>query len=157
MNNDYFTLERSSDGLIFIPLGTVKSSGNSYATKEYEFFDNEPLHGVNYYRLKQTDRNGTVKYSWVILLKYIKTPEAGLFPNPVSQNESICISFDKKNQKITRIRIFEPNGKLVYDHELNNPEGKNYIELQNLKLQPGVYIVNLNDDATGKNLKLIIQ
>lgn len=57
-NNDYFTLEKSIDGQTFYELGTVKSNGESGM---YEFNDEQIDNVVNYYRLYQTDFDGTRK------------------------------------------------------------------------------------------------
>src|SRR5207253_2457539 len=62
-NSDYFTIERSADGINFESLTYVKGAGNSKITSNYKITDNAPLSGLSYYRLKQTDFNGISKYS----------------------------------------------------------------------------------------------
>lgn len=58
INNDYFTLERSTDGINFYTITQVKGAGNSTTTIEYSYIDRNPENGVNYYRLSQTDFDG---------------------------------------------------------------------------------------------------
>lgn len=58
MNNDYFTVERSSNGLIWSNIGIVDGAGTSYESLNYEKYDEHPLIGNSYYRIKQTDFNG---------------------------------------------------------------------------------------------------
>ena len=55
INNNYFTLERSATGINFEPIGYVQGAGNSTSTINYVFKDRDPLNGIGYYRLKQTD------------------------------------------------------------------------------------------------------
>jgi len=62
LNNDYFTVEKSPDGLNFTPLTMIPSRGNSSEIVEYSTFDFSPFSGNNYYRLLQTDLDGTETY-----------------------------------------------------------------------------------------------
>jgi hypothetical protein len=65
INNDYFSIERSSDGKNFNVLDIVKGNGNSNKINHYSTIDENPLPGLNYYRLKQTDYDGTFTFSEV--------------------------------------------------------------------------------------------
>lgn len=66
INNDYFTIERSRDAVNTEIIGHVDGAGNSTRTLHYRFTDNRPHTGVSYYRLKQTDFDGSFEYSkWV--------------------------------------------------------------------------------------------
>lgn len=58
-NNQFFTLERSENGYDFTPIGQVNGSGTTTDFTAYTFADKTPLQGMNYYRLKQTDIDGT--------------------------------------------------------------------------------------------------
>lgn len=62
-NNDYFTIERSIDGVRWVSLGTVKGFGTTSVAHDYSFEDMKPVAGISYYRLKQTDYNGAYTYS----------------------------------------------------------------------------------------------
>ena len=62
LNNDYFTLERSADGFAWEILGTKDGAGTSVKSIFYDFIDENPLAGISYYRLKQTDFDGAYEY-----------------------------------------------------------------------------------------------
>ncbi len=66
INNDYFTLENSSDLLTFIPIKTIEGAGNSNEIKYYSVNDFNNNDDVTYYRLKQTDFDGNFKYSEIL-------------------------------------------------------------------------------------------
>ncbi len=66
LNNDYFTVERSSDGKSFELLLQLPGSGTISGTTNYQSVDERPLPGVSYYRLKQTDYDGKFSYSDII-------------------------------------------------------------------------------------------
>ncbi|MCX6290527.1 MAG: hypothetical protein NT126_02030, partial [Bacteroidetes bacterium] len=82
INNDYFTLERSSNGLEFYEIGKIRGAGNSSVTLNYSFPDEHPLTGISYYRLKQTDFDGRFSYSPVVMISYKKDQKFYLYPNP---------------------------------------------------------------------------
>jgi hypothetical protein len=65
-DNAFFTLERSADGIDFTPILNVAGAGTSYSTRYYTDHDREPLAGINYYRLRQTDLDGTSTLSAVV-------------------------------------------------------------------------------------------
>lgn len=58
INNDYFTIERSRDGVFWSVLGEVDGAGNSSEIKNYYFLDYSYTGGINYYQLSQTDFDG---------------------------------------------------------------------------------------------------
>ncbi len=73
-NSGSFIIERSSDGESFGAIGTVAAAGNSSSARNYEFTDQTPQPNANYYRLKQTDIDGTFTYSPV---KVVNFPVSG--------------------------------------------------------------------------------
>ena len=58
-NNDYFTLERSADGMDFQPIARISGAGHSKTKLEYGHGDKKPTGSILYYRLRQTDFDGT--------------------------------------------------------------------------------------------------
>ena len=62
INNNYFILERSLDGINFYDLIKLNGAGNSVNTTNYSYNDFTFEHTINYYRLKQVDFNGEFKY-----------------------------------------------------------------------------------------------
>lgn len=84
-NNDYFTVERSGDGTVFTDIGEVEGSGTSLVMHDYAFTDEQPLSGLSYYRLRQTDLDGTNTWSEVAAV-WRDAPSSDLvvYPNPAS-------------------------------------------------------------------------
>ena len=68
-NNDYFTLERSSNGVDFRPITAMKGTGTSNVQRTYMYKDMNPMRGVSYYRLSRTDFDGSFKRSKVIAVR----------------------------------------------------------------------------------------
>ncbi len=86
-NNAYFQIERSRDAVGFESIATIPSQaegGNSVTELTYSYLDADPLPGINYYRLVQTDRDGTATRSKIIALTREDALVPVLYPNPVS-------------------------------------------------------------------------
>jgi hypothetical protein len=83
MDNDFFTIERSIDGVSFEPIGQMKGSGTTTQAHAYKLIDSSPLtQGVSYYRLTQTDFNGTITRQEMAAVNFVIDPVISVFPNP---------------------------------------------------------------------------
>ena len=82
-DNDLFVIERSMDGDAFVAVGTLDGAGTTQQETRYQFLDRSPLHGINYYRLKQVDLDGHAEYSEVRPV-FFRAEEGPLMmvPNP---------------------------------------------------------------------------
>jgi len=86
MNSDYFTVERSADGLNFQKLLNVQAAGYSVGLRQYQAFDEKPLEGVSYYRLRQVDQDATESLTEVVAVQRGQTSGSVgvVWPNPTS-------------------------------------------------------------------------
>lgn len=82
--NKGFEIERSTDSQLWQKIGTVKGENNKIA-QNYAFIDDEPLQGINYYRLKQLDTEGGATYSKVLSATRKMKQKQLVYPNPFSQ------------------------------------------------------------------------
>ncbi|MFM2135510.1 MAG: hypothetical protein RL021_910, partial [Bacteroidota bacterium] len=78
----YFTVERSMDGTDYKAVGTVDGAGTSNELKSYRFADHQPNAGRSYYRLRQTDMDGTYSFSDPVAVESNEPGRLQLFPNP---------------------------------------------------------------------------
>lgn len=85
-NNAYFTIERSTDAFNFDAIANIDGAGNSNAIIRYIYSDPEPVKGMAYYRIKQTDFDGNFNFSNVIAVDFFSNEEPWLsiYPNPSS-------------------------------------------------------------------------
>lgn len=86
LNNDYFTLERSLDGQNWVEVEEIVGAGNSNNILSYQTVDLNPIQGLSYYRLKQTDFDGTYSYSNISAVKTLNTKllDIKVYPNPTT-------------------------------------------------------------------------
>jgi len=136
-NNDFFVIERSADGISFEEILQVKGAGTSVNSHQYFAQDLQPLHGNNYYRLRQIDYDGQYSYSPVEIIRFIEA-DIQLFPNPVV--ETINISFSKPSLRKLRVEIRNLRGQLV--HQLSLASGNQQISINELgALSQGSYLL----------------
>ncbi len=112
INNNFFTVERSSNGLDFEPIANINGAGTTSESNYYTFKDMEPLNGVSYYRLKQTDFNGDYEYSIIVSISTQKQLAVDLkvFPNPSNGQFNVSISGDRP----IAYNIIDMQGRTVF-------------------------------------------
>lgn len=159
-NNDYFTIERTSDGVDDLTEFIVDGSGNSSSVKEYTFIDNKPLPGVSYYRLKQTDFDGKYQYFKYVAVscKDAFSSEINVYPNP-SNGSDINIAIQSSQNTEILVVLYDVNGKTIYSKiNILDVDGNNIIavDLQE-KLAPGIYFVTATSNNKMYNKKLIVE
>jgi hypothetical protein len=113
LNNDYFTIERSTDGINFSEIGHVDGAGNSDQRLNYSFTDHTFVSNENYYRLKQTDFNGQFSYSKIIV---IGNQDCGgnIFALDNAWINSNELTIDYSSGKgLVSIDVYSSDGKIV--------------------------------------------
>jgi hypothetical protein len=159
INNDYFTLERSKDGITFTTVSIIKGAGNSTNVINYSTIDNNPHSGISYYRLKQTDYNGNYSYSKITAVDYKGTEsfDLNLFPNPTDGKEINMEIVSSLKDRIV-INIIDIRGSIIYSNSIFVTEdtNKHSIVLEN-KLAAGVYFVSAVSKNEVYSKKLVVK
>jgi hypothetical protein len=75
INNDYFSVQRSADGVYFTELDRLPGAGYSNQVRHYQYQDSDPLAAITYYRISQNDFDGTQSYSKTVAVKAVKRNE----------------------------------------------------------------------------------
>lgn len=122
INNDYFTIERSNDAVHFEAIATVEGSGNTVTPVNYNYVDSNPLPGISYYRLKQTDYNGHCEVAGDVFSVLFDDVEKniGIYPNPCTLNDDLFLS--RNNQGICSnavLKICNSEGYIVYQNKID--------------------------------------
>jgi hypothetical protein len=154
INCDYFTVEKSSNGILFLPIVNKAGSGNSNTVKFYNAKDTKPFDGINYYRLKETDFDGAYTYSAIKSVYYSSEKTVGAFPNPVTVSSGINIRLPEKGEY--NCSLFNPEGKLVLLKQIVAEDA----EVTNLKtenLLPGIYFLKILSGETTSGIKILLQ
>jgi hypothetical protein len=125
INSDYFTVERSEDGINWSPIATVKAMGTTTEVTNYSFTDEDPLHPASYYRLQMTDEDGSALNSGVVNIQFQNTENnISVYPNPIQQS-----SFTVKtgSEEVARIQLYGSDGRLFNSYAV---QGQTQYQLQ---------------------------
>ena len=146
--NDYFTIERSSNGVDFIEITREQGAGDSELARNYMVHDSNPATGMNYYRLKQTDFDGSYAYSEIRSVEIRSGFEISTFPNPVATELNISLTdFDERT---IDFEIYHISGVQVYAGQADVNDGLVIVSLDNISgLQPGPYMIRITNTNEG--------
>ncbi|CAH1000404.1 hypothetical protein LEM8419_01557 [Neolewinella maritima] len=154
-DNDYFQIERSVDGGSYTAIGRLAGAGNSLQEVTYSFRDFDYSAGVNYYRIRQVDFDGTEAFSDVIVVDAGGSSTAiTLFPNPATGSEvTLQLGNDWNTERVTA-QIFTVSGQLVTEIRA---AGNTRLKLPTAGLQAGVYAVRVSDGGHTVTQRLTVR
>jgi hypothetical protein len=145
MNNAGFEIQRSADGAnfsSFLKVASKAANGNSTSAINYTAEDVKPFSGANYYRLKQTDKDGRVNYSNVVYLKGIAVSNltlSAIYPNPTRDVLKAAVQAPAA-ETITFV-ITDMMGKAISRQTTQVISGDNAINLNVANLASGNYLL----------------
>lgn len=157
LNNDRFEIERSSDGRTWKAIATIKGSGTTTQVHAYQAYDNLPLKGNNYYRIKQYDLNGKSFISDVRSLKmFIDNSLLTVYPNPAKAVINFILQDYTRNNVVATLS--NNSGRLIHQENIKEVQANVKYTL-NMKQQPapGIYILQLKGEGLSKTIKVIVQ
>jgi hypothetical protein len=148
-NNDYFTIERSSDGVNFVPIEEIDGAGDSHVPITYSSIDKDISSKTTYYRLKQTDFDRAFTYSNTIAVNTSDlVRELVIFPNPASSHIKLLNFADEP----LTLRIISQTGIKMF--ETSSGADLNRINVSNIPR--GLYVVEIIRGGTRRSQRLLI-
>lgn len=154
LNNDFFTIEKSKDGINYEEFRIVKGAGNSTNDITYISFDPNPYIGMNYYRLKQTDFDGKERYSEVTSVYVENTGSFFIVaPNPAQSN--IEVSYNCSSDVPANMIIYDYSGKVIFNQEVECTEGQNRTLVDLSTYPEGIYLIMLTVDGHTLQTKVV--
>jgi hypothetical protein len=145
INNDFFTLEKSTDMIEWVSIGTVSGAGNRNENLVYSFEDKNPYPGISYYRLKQTDYDGRYTYGPIQPLHF-KTPD---FVHQVYSSYQGQLSIQTANVEGSfQLEVLDLSGRIVYARSLQM-EGASLQTINLPELSKSVYLLRVSSQQTG--------
>jgi Secretion system C-terminal sorting domain len=148
-NNAQFQIERSQSGENFSKIGEVKGKGTSNVEQNYSYTDANPLKGINYYRLRQVDFDGTESVSKAVSINFDDKGQnkVKVFPSPTHDIINIELSGEGK----TEISIRDMTGRVVLTQ---NTEGVSFTTLNLATLSNGLYIMSVRSNEVTESVKI---
>ncbi len=151
VNNDHFSIERSSGGLPFSAIGSVKAKGNSAVETSYTWTDTAAAPGIDQYRIRQVDLDGRSTFTRILS---VNVPEGRLasisvYPNPAVDHVIVSAG---GSEKIESIRIYSVTGVLMMDYAAGLASSVN---LKVGSLPAGVYNMRVSTTLQSKTIKFV--
>ncbi|MCB0638934.1 MAG: T9SS type A sorting domain-containing protein, partial [Lewinella sp.] len=150
-NSDYFVIEHSTDARTFTLLGEVTAAGHSSTLLDYEMWDKQPVAGLNYYRLRQVDFDGTIHEHGLAVVRFAGDaggPTVQVFPNPVADQATVYWTAEA-----TDLWLFDINGRPVRQQPLNGEPGSLSLDMSDLP--GGFYLLRLETPQGVETMRLV--
>ncbi len=151
INTAGFEVERSADGIHFSNIGRV-AAFNTSGSHQYSLNDLQPLTGIAYYRLKQSDLDGSFIYSNIIVInRYSFGYSISAYPNPVKDRMTVIFTASGKQREL---RIVDTNGKII--KSIGVQPGATSVITDMSSFAAGIYLLVLGDqehEIVGKVMK----
>lgn len=159
LNNDRFEIEWSEDADSFIYIGEVAGNGTTDEQQSYRFIDNEPLPGINYYRLRQVDYDGQYEYSPIIAVtvqEFFEEAAFNIYPNPVTDGRfNLNLDGFREGEEIT-ISIMNLSGQKVMTMQIEAADQDQEVSLP-YGTPEGIYTIIYQYRGQLKSDKLLIR
>lgn len=156
VNNSYFDIQRSADGIHYLNIGRVEGKGNSSIQQDYQFTDIAPVAGRNYYRLRHTDMDGHAEYTHVVMVQKGNRTDGmmAIYPNPAK--DVLKISIVTAQPGVYMLDVYNVLGKLVMSKPITCIAGRNEADINVSRLPKGLYSVKGNTGGN-KVLRFAVQ
>lgn len=154
-NNDFFTIERSINGTDFIAIGTVNGAGNSSSMLSYSITDHNAPEGTIYYRISQTDFNGSSVTFPLIIANGCAENLTGVnaFNN---QQGSLVIDISTAAAAQYDALLFDAVGQIICKKILHAEKGSSQFRIDISHINAGVYFISLQDHNSRITRKILI-
>jgi SdrD B-like domain/Secretion system C-terminal sorting domain len=143
----------STDARTFTSIATVTATANQ--SDIYNAIHNNPVQGLNYYRIKSIDKDGTISYSEIRKVTFGKGGDVIIYPNPVQTGVINITLTGNMIGKSATVSIVSMDGKLISQQQIANTNQTETIDVS--KLASGSYIVRLitNTEVVNKTIQVI--
>jgi hypothetical protein len=149
-NSKEFVVERSTDQSNWNTVATVAATGTSNGTANYSAIDNNPAQGVNYYRLKMVDADGSYVNSDVKSVTFSSSFSVSISPNPASTFINVTLN---GNNNASRVIVSDLNGKVVFNQTTTAPK----LQINSSTFAKGMYIIKVVNGTEISTNKVIVQ
>jgi hypothetical protein len=153
-NNDYFTIERSSDGSDFSEIAIADGAGNSSKVIDYSKTDPVPLKGLSYYRLKQTDFDQRFTYSNIV--PFEKGGSGFELVNVYNDQGMLQITMNCSANCMFSVELYDLMGRRVFFSSQNSMGSNSKTSIPISDLNEGIYLFKVynGDKMIVKKIKL---
>jgi PKD repeat protein len=154
-NNDYFTLERTTDGNNFELIAHMNGAGTSSQSHTYEVIDSSLFSETAYYRLSQTNYNGSAVVAGMISVESCAADFSDEIQSVYENNGIETVKLITSEDGNGILSVYDANGKLVLSEEKSVAKGLNEEKIIN-QMAAGIYVVTFSSSSTFLSKKFIV-
>jgi hypothetical protein len=148
-NNKVFLIQRSGDGGTYATIGQVEGAINSSTALDYQWMDESPLKGTNFYRLEQVDLDGRSGFSGIQVVRIGGEASLSVFPNPV---KDVLTIVNPKGALIREVAVYNTSGVVLSKLA---PMSTGSVQVQAGGWAAGVYLVKVFTDEGSQIIKVM--
>ena len=152
---NHFEIEKSSDGTNFKSIGVLLLT-SKVGTESYTFNESVELIGTGYYRLKIVNRNGSIAYSNIVLLKNEKIGSTSTLVVLQSKGADLTFNYTTTKESMYNVNVYNVNGAKMFATRMLMQKGMNAASLKtNGLVSSGVYVLEITNGSDRSIIKFI--
>ncbi len=156
LNNDFFTVEHSTDGKDFQRIAVLPGAGSTQQKQDYTYTDQSPAPGLNYYRLWQTDYDGQRSMEGVRTAR-LPLEEAQLeVQQPVRGNE-LRLTYRSQDAGEAQLRLFDLQGRQLFRWKRQVAGYRTTMVLALPDIPAGAYVLQCQQGRNVQHKRIIRQ
>lgn len=153
INNHFFTLEHSNNGIDFLPIARIQGNGTTTAKNDYSFHHLSTNEGIHYYRLTQTDFDATSKTYSPIAVHFLKSSTANEIIGPMKLGQTYSFAVNNPENSNIQYWLFDSKGRLV----LTESQTEGLIRLNFSDLTNGIYFLRVRLPQGVSSKKFVVK
>ncbi|MEO9966633.1 MAG: T9SS type A sorting domain-containing protein [Reichenbachiella sp.] len=155
IDNDYFFIERSIDGVNFSAIGTVDGNGTTNTAQNYHFVDSDPFAGLSYYRLVQVDFDGQSETFDPVSVEHRFGSMIQVYPNPIQDRKTRLMLTGINYDQTVNLRLYDLSGLIVFEQQINISDAQSSVILNFPdKIAQGLYQLQINTPNYSEVIKI---
>jgi len=140
LNNDFFAIERSVDGLAFQQVGTVPGSGTTNEMSAYAYTDRNVAPQNWYYRLRQVDFDGEMSYSPTIKV-HAEVMRLKLTATALPDDARLAVNIVSAEEATGTLMLIGMDGRVLQENRMTVFSGTTATTLPAATLPNGYYLI----------------
>jgi Secretion system C-terminal sorting domain len=148
VNNDHFTIQRSTNTIQWQDIQIVAGSGNTNIDSKYSAYDLNPFTGISFYRLEQTDLDGKYSFSMIRQVNLNTAAAITIYPNPATDRVYVSGTWNMQ------VLIFNIAGQQM---DVPSEPNGNGVILHTVNLRAGIYFIHILKNGNSQTTRSIIK
>lgn len=157
-NSNYYSVEKSRDGLNWNILTTKTAAGNSIQLINYSVSDASDISGTIYYRLTQVDLDAASKVYDIVSTNCLMDQQLSFLAYPNPSNGQFTVKIENAVGGMYALEITDVFGKAIEEQTIDLEIGTTLEKMNSEGLQTGVYLLQFKQDGQSiQQQKIVIE